>query len=101
MFDFIKQAMFTGMGLASLTKERLEELSSDLSKHAQLSAEQAAKFKEDLTRRAAEAKQEMDSEVEKRVEAVLHKLKLVRADELATLKARVERLERELASRSS
>lgn len=99
MFDLIKQAMFTGLGLASLTKEKLEELGQDLSRHAKLSQEQATEFQAELTKRAQQAKSELETEIDKRVEQILHRLKLVRMEEYQALAARVERLERDLTSR--
>ena len=99
MFDLIKQAMFTGLGLASMTAEKLDELGKDLSRHAKLSETQANDFQAELSKKASQAKADLESEIDRRVEQVLQKLKVVRLDDFQALVARVERLEQQAAPR--
>lgn len=93
MFDLVQKALFTGLGLASMTREKLEELGKEVSAQAKLSEEQASQFQADLKARAQQAKSDLDAEVDRRLDALVERLGLVRRSELAALEARIERLE--------
>lgn len=104
VFDMVKKALFTGVGLASMTKEKIDELGRDLSRHADLSEAEAAKFQEELERRAKSAQEDLRAEIDSRVESATKQLGLARADEVAgltakvaALTARIERLEAQAA----
>ena len=92
MFEIVKRALFTGVGLASLTREKLEELGKDLSRHADLSEAEAAKFQSELEGRAADAQQELREQIDRRTRQVVQGLGLVRAEDFAALSARVAAL---------
>jgi polyhydroxyalkanoate synthesis regulator phasin len=98
MFDVIRRALFTGVGLAAMTKEKLVELGQDIARKADLTEAQAREFQDELARRADEARSTLEGEIDRRVEAVVAKLNLARSSELAELKARVEALELERRS---
>ncbi len=93
MFDLVQKALFTGLGLASMTREKLEELGKEVSAQAKLSEEQASQFQADLKARAVQAKSDLDTEIDRRLETLIDRLGLVRKEELAALQARIERLE--------
>jgi polyhydroxyalkanoate synthesis regulator phasin len=97
MFDIVQKALFTGLGLASMTREKLEALGKELSTHAKLSEEQTAQFQAELKSRAQQAKTEFDEEVDRRLESLIKSVGLVRKEELATLQERIERLEQKAA----
>lgn len=92
MFDIIKKALFTGVGLASMTREKIDELAKDLARHADLSEADAMKFQADLEKRAASAQEDLQAEIDRRVEQTTQRLGLARAEEVATLSAKVAAL---------
>ena len=92
MFEVVKRALFTGVGLASLTREKIEELGKDLSRHAELSEAEAAKFQVELEGRAADAQRELREQIDRRTQQVVQGLGLARADDFAALSARVAAL---------
>ncbi len=96
MIELVKKALYTGVGLAMLTKEKLVELGKEVSEHAQLSEAQAKEFQDELQRRAEEAKRNLEAQIDQRVEQVVARLGLVRAEQHQTLMARVESLEKAL-----
>ena len=93
MIDALKKTLFTGLGLAVLTKEKLVELSKEVAKQAELSESQAKEFQEDLEKKADEAKDQLQAEVDRRVAAALERLHVVRAEQYEALAARVAALE--------
>jgi len=92
MFEIVKKALFTGVGLASMTKEKLEELAKDVSRHADLSESQAAEFQADLERRAETARDDLKKQIDQQAEQVIDRLKLARSEDLASLSAKVAAL---------
>jgi len=92
MFDLVKKAMFTGVGLASLTKEKVDELGKDLSRHAKLSQDEAEKFQAELERRASSAQKDLQDEIDRRIEQAIGRLGLARSEETANLSAKVAAL---------
>src|SRR5581483_52336 len=48
VFDIIKQAVFAGIGLASLTREKAEQLAAEVARRAKLSEDETKEFQADL-----------------------------------------------------
>jgi polyhydroxyalkanoate synthesis regulator phasin len=92
MYELIKKTMFTGLGLAFLTKEKIVELSKDLSKLGQLSEQEGKKLFEELLKKSEEAGNELKVQIEKKTEEHLKKMNLVTRDEFRALEKKVEQL---------
>jgi polyhydroxyalkanoate synthesis regulator phasin len=96
MIDLLKKTLFAGVGLAVLTKEKLVDLGKEVAKQANLTEAQAREFQEDLQKKAEEARDHLQSEIDRRVEAALKKMGVARTDQVNALLARVEELEKRL-----
>jgi polyhydroxyalkanoate synthesis regulator phasin len=92
MFELIKRAMFTGVGLASMTREKIEELAKEVSRQADLTEAEATKFQAELEKRAASAQEDLQNQIDQRVEQVTQRLGLGRAEDVAALSAKVAAL---------
>ncbi len=79
MFDLIKQSLHLGMGLASLTREKLAELGKEISTRAQLSQEQTQQFQEELASKSAEARRSLESEIDRRIDHAFIQLGIVKS----------------------
>lgn len=79
MFDLMKQSLYLGMGFASLTREKLTELGKDISARAQLSQEQTQQFQEELANKAAEARRDLESEIDRRIDQAFIQLGIVKS----------------------
>ncbi len=97
MFDLLKKTMYTGVGLAVLTKEKLVDFGKEVARQAELSETQAKEFQDELQKKAEEARNDLQAEIDRRVEAALNKFGLVRSEQFRTLTERVEALEKQLA----
>jgi polyhydroxyalkanoate synthesis regulator phasin len=92
MVDLIKKAIYTGVGLAVLTKEKAEELVKDLTQQAKLSEQEGKELFEGLLKQSEQARNDFQAKVDEAVLTVVKRLNLATKDEVASLKAKVEEL---------
>ncbi len=96
MIDVLKRVLYTGVGIASLTREKLVELGHEISKQADLTEAQARDLEEELLRKGDEARKQLESEIDTRVELVLSRLGVAKQDQVSALTARVNVLEQQV-----
>lgn len=92
MIELIKKAMFTGIGFAALTKDKVEELAQDFMEQGKLSQKEGEQLVEDIMERSRESQQEMSKKVEGMVQEVLGKMQVARMSEIETLRAELAAL---------
>jgi polyhydroxyalkanoate synthesis regulator phasin len=92
MVDLIKKAIYTGLGLAVLTKEKAEELVRELTQHAKLSEQEGKELFDSLLKQSENARNDLQSKLDETVLAVVKRLNLATKDEVASLKAKIEEL---------
>ena len=98
MFDLIKKAMLTGVGLAVMSKEKAEALARELAETAKLSSEKGQEFVDEVVGKSEKMKKDLEDRVQRIVNDTLQRTDLPTRDDIAQLRARVEELERTLAS---
>jgi polyhydroxyalkanoate synthesis regulator phasin len=96
MFDFIKKSMSVGLGLAFLTKEKIETIAKELSERGELEKKDVKKFIDDLSEKSEEARKKVDGRIEKIVKAVLEKVNLVSRDDFLKLEKQVTQIKKAL-----
>jgi len=92
MIELIKKAMFTGIGFAALTKDKVEELAQDFIEQGKLSKKEGEQLVEDIMQRSKESQQEMSKKVEELVQEGLEKIHVARMSEIETLRAELSDL---------
>ncbi len=97
MVDLIKKALYTGVGLAVLTKEKAEELVKDLTQQAKLSEQEGKELFDGLLKQSEQARNDFQAKIDEAVLTVVKRLNLATKDEVESLKAKVD----ELAAQSS
>lgn len=100
MIEILKKTLLTGLGLAVVTKEKLEELGKELAEEAKLTKQEGEKLVKDLLKRSEDAKKELNSKVEKSVQDVLKKMNLVTRSEVEQLEQRLKALEDALSKKT-
>lgn len=80
MIEGIKKSIYTGIGLASLTADKIQKLATDLSKEAQLSEEEGRRLHEELQTKADESRQHLDQKIDERINQALVQLGLLKAE---------------------
>jgi len=96
MIDLIKKTLLTGVGLAVMTKDKVEELGRDLVDQAKLSENEGRDFLDNLMKQSEAARGEFETRVNGLVKKAVEGLNLVHQDELTKVQARLAELEAEL-----
>jgi len=96
MKDLVKKIMYTGAGLAFMTKEKIEEISKDLVEKGKLTEKEGKEVIDDLVRRSKEAKAKVEGQIENAVQKILRRMNLVTKEDLLKLEKRVKALEKEI-----
>jgi polyhydroxyalkanoate synthesis regulator phasin len=97
MVDLIKKALYTGLGMAVLTKEKAEELIKELASQTSLSEHEGKELVEGLLKQSEQARSDFQSKMDETVTSVVKRLNLATKDEVAALKAKLEELSTKVA----
>lgn len=96
MIDLVKKTLLTGVGVASLTKEKFEEIAKDFVEKGKMTEQEGKTFVDDLVTRSEESRAEFQKQVESRVQKVLEKMDLAKKSEVDALRLEIEKLREEL-----
>lgn len=80
MFDVLKQSVFTSIGLASLTKEKVSDLVAELKQQADLTDQQASEFQEEVDRRSDEARKSLTGLVDHQIDSAMIQMGLLKGE---------------------
>lgn len=97
MFDMMKRAFLTGVGLAVMTSERVEEMAREMAKAGQLSADKGAEFVKEAVNQAAKTRTEFEQRVASIVQENLNRSGVATRADIDRLLYRIEELERRMA----
>ncbi len=93
MFDLLKKTMLTGIGIASMTKEKIEELGKKISEESKLTEEEGKKMVNDLLKQSEKAREDLENQVQKLVKQALEKSNIPTWEDLNRLEKRIIKLE--------
>ncbi|HCX73030.1 MAG TPA: hypothetical protein DHM37_04860 [Candidatus Cloacimonas sp.] len=93
MFDLLKKTMLTGIGIASMTKEKIEELGKKISEENKLTEKEGKRMVDDLLKQSEKAKEDLENQVQKLVKNALGKLDIPTREDLNRLEKRIKELE--------
>jgi len=97
MKEFAARGLYAGLGLAALTKEKIEELAKDFAARAKMSEEQGRKLADYLQEEGKKARVDLGKTVEAMVQGAMKHLPCEKR--LGELEARLAALEAALAAR--
>lgn len=100
MFNLIKKAMFTGIGLALKTKDEVKDLAEELVKRGEVSEKEGKEFLDELQERYDDAQNKLEQRVENIVKKLIKKADLVTADELKGLKKEIRELKKAVSEKA-
>lgn len=95
MIDLVKKALLTGVGVAALTKDKIEEVAKDFIEKGKMTENEGRAFVDDLVSRSEESRIEFQKQIESRVQKVLEKMDLAQKSEVDALKLEIEKLREE------
>lgn len=93
LFETLKKTLYAGVGLAFLTRDKIEEMGKRMAEEARLSEADGKKFIDEILKKSEEARAAFEKAVNSGVTAALEKLDIPRRAELKALEARVKALE--------
>lgn len=96
IWDALEKAAYTGLGLAALTKDKLDEAVETLKKERGLTEDEGRRLAEELKDGAETARRNLDDRVDAAVDQAYKRLKLAKNDEVEALKDRIAELERRM-----
>jgi len=73
MLNIIKKSMLTGIGLALIAKDEVEDLAKELVNKGKMSENEGTKFLEDLQKRYDQTQQKLEEKVQKAVKDFMKK----------------------------
>ena len=79
MFEMLKQSVFASIGLASLTREKIDDLVTEVAQKAELTEQQATEFQEEVSRRSEEARGELTTLIDRQIDHAMIQMGLIKA----------------------
>jgi polyhydroxyalkanoate synthesis regulator phasin len=97
MLNIIKKSMLTGIGLALIAKDEVEDLAKELVNKGKMSENEGTKFLEDLQKRYDETQKRLEEKVQRAVKDFMKKADVVTGDELKALKKEIRDLKKAIS----
>jgi polyhydroxyalkanoate synthesis regulator phasin len=97
MLNIIKKYMLTGIGLALIAKDEVEDLANEFVKKGKMSEKEGTIFLEDLRKRYDETQKQLEARVQQAVKDFLKKADVVTGDELKGLKKEIRELKKAIS----
>lgn len=89
----LKEILYAGLGLVTITREKAEELVSELVKRGELSSEEGKDALNNIANRMQDEKDKLKQRIQDQVENIISSMNLVRRSELDVVIKRLEELE--------
>ena len=99
MLDIIKKALNTGIEIASLTKDKLEELGKDLVEKGKLSRREGEKLLKEIRKKSRTAKTHVNVQIEKGVQSAFKKMNIARRGDIARLEQKLSKFGKKTGAR--
>ena len=93
MFDLIKKTMLTGVGLAIMTKDKIEDLAMEIAEKGKMSEKEGKKLIDELLKKSEQAKKDLDKKIEDAVQKTLKKMDIVTGKDIIELEEKIKCLE--------
>ena len=94
MFDIIKKTMLTGVGLAAMTRDKIEEMAKELTEKGEMTEASVRLGRRARVTKSEKAKKDLETKVEGIVEKVLGKMNLATKEDISKIEKRLKRLEK-------
>lgn len=95
MFDIIKKTMLTGVGLAAMTRDKIEEMAKELTEKGEMTEKEGKELVDELMKKSEKAKKDLETKMEGIVEKVLAKMNLATKEDISKIEKRLKHLEKQ------
>jgi len=93
MLDAIHKMFLAGVGLAAMTKDKIDEHVKELVEKGKLSEKEGREIADEMLKKSKQAKDDLEKQVEKQVQQTLQTLQIASKEDVEKLEARIEKLE--------
>ena len=93
MFDIIKKSMLTGVGLAAMTRYKVEELARELIAMGDLSEKEGKELIVELQKKSKQARKDLETKIEDMVQTALKKTDIATKKDIAKLEEKIKHIE--------
>ena len=100
MLNIIKKSLLTGIGLALIAKDEVEDLARELAQKGHMSEKEGGKFIKDLQERYDDTQKKLEEKVETAVKEFMKRADVVTTDELKGLKKEIRDIKKAISERS-
>ncbi len=100
MLEIVEKTLLAGIGAASLTQKKAEELLADLKERLNLTEEEGKNLRDKLQTAAKENQQRLEELAREEVQKTCERIGIVTADEFAALQKKVHQLEKQLKTQT-
>ncbi|MCZ7405433.1 MAG: phasin family protein [Candidatus Methanoperedens sp.] len=98
MSDTVRKMGLFGIGVISLTQEKIEEFSQEMIKKGELSKEEGKKFVKEVLSEKEKQMKDIENKINERVKETLEKSGVVMKSDLSALERKIEKLEKTIHS---
>jgi len=100
MSDMFKKMGLFGIGVISLTQEKVEEFSQEMIKKGELNREEGKKFVRDVLSEREKQIQDLEDKINERVKETFEKSGVVMKSDITALEKKIEKLEKTIQAMS-
>jgi polyhydroxyalkanoate synthesis regulator phasin len=100
MLDIVRKAMMTGIGMALLAKDEMEDLAREVAEKGKMTEQDGKKFINELQKRYEEVQGKLEERVETTVRDILRKMDVVTGEDLKALKKEIRELKKAIGKES-
>ncbi len=98
MSDMVRKMGLFGIGVISLTQEKIEEFSQEMIKKGEMSREEGKKFVKDVLSEKEKQMKDFEDKINERVKDTLEKSGVVMKSDISALERKIEKLEKTVNS---
>ncbi len=93
MKELLKNILYTGVGAAFLTRDKIEEVRAELVEKGKMTKDEGKEFVDEVLKKSDSARDQLELWLNRQVEDRVKQLNLATSDELAELRRLVEELQ--------
>jgi polyhydroxyalkanoate synthesis regulator phasin len=94
MLEIVKKAMMTGIGMALLAKDEMEDLAREVVEKGKMTEQDGKKFINELQKRYEDVQGKLEERVETTVRDILKKMDVVTGEDLKAIKKEIRELKK-------
>jgi polyhydroxyalkanoate synthesis regulator phasin len=97
MIELMKKSMLIGIGVLSLTKDKVEEVAGELIDKGNMSQKEGEKFVDDVLKRSEETRSVLEEQIKAVVKSTMAKMDIAGKSDIEALRSEISELKERLA----